>query len=84
MSGLDEMMKKDGFVPAAEVAKAIGRTLPTIHQRLKAEKIPGRQVEGRYWFVDVHAYLAECELPKDSTAYDELKKLAATVKKPRR
>lgn len=79
---LDEMMEKDGFVAAAKIAEAIGRTLPTVHRRIEQGKIPGRQVEGRYWYVDLHAYLADSGLPKESGAYALLKELAKTVRRP--
>lgn len=84
MSTTDELMAQDGYVPAHKVAAATGRTLPTIHNRIKAGKVPGTQYEGRYWYVDIHGYLAVCELPKESSAYKALRNLASTVRRPKR
>lgn len=79
-----EMMRKDGYVTAAEVARAIGIELSTAHKWIHTDKMPGKRF-GWNWYVDIHAFfdLAKREkmFPPDSAAEKALAELKGLVRK---
>lgn len=76
--GQDELMRKDGYVTAAEVAAATNQTLSTVHRGIEGQRIPGGKV-GSGWYVDIYRYAEQYEPAGPASGIrlklDELKKL---------
>jgi DNA-binding IclR family transcriptional regulator len=79
----DQMLREDGYVPAAEYAEAAGLHLSTVHRRLKEGLLAGQQLDGRFWYVHAIKALRSSGLDSASVVYKRLEKLAKTTgKKP--
>lgn len=80
-----ELMRKDGYVRAVEVARATGRDLTAVHKEIEAEKIPGGRF-GWGWYVDIHRYVDKVRkagtFPEDGTIMTRLEELRGTVAAP--
>ncbi len=46
-----EMLKKKGFLPAPEVARAIGKTMTSVYRMIEAGHVVAMRV-GRSWYLD--------------------------------
>jgi hypothetical protein len=52
-----QMMKQEGYVPAAKAAEVSGVVVTTIHRWIGAGKVEGSKV-GDYWYVTVDSLIA--------------------------
>jgi hypothetical protein len=79
-----EMMRKDGYVTAAEVARAIGIDLSTAHNWIQDGRMPGGHF-GWGWYVDIWTFVEQVEsdniYPQGSTIVKQLKELKLLVGK---
>lgn len=78
--GQDILMRKDGYVTAAEVAEATGQDLTTVHRKIRERKMLGGRV-GWGWYVAIHALRDSGEYPENGTIWKQLNKLAQSVGK---
>lgn len=76
------LMRKDGYVTAAEVARAIGIDLSTAHRWVKTGAMPGARF-GWCWYVDIHAFVDKLKrdktYPPGSAVLNELAQLKLLV-----
>ncbi len=50
MKQQNSAMLKDGFAPAAEVARCLGAAITTVHRWVEKNEVSGKRL-GRYWYV---------------------------------
>lgn len=72
------LIRRDGFVPVAEIAKATGMSHSNIIRMLVDERMPGKR-EGYRWFVDAKKLAASGMFAAGSTIQKNVEKIAATV-----
>jgi hypothetical protein len=78
-----QMMRQDGYVTAAEVSRATGRDLSTVHSDIQLGKVPGKRI-GWGWYVDIHRYCEKVKdvYPEGTTIDANLKALRMQVMRP--
>lgn len=80
-----ELMRKDGYLLAVDVARAIGIDLSTAHEWIKSSRMPGQKF-GAFWYVKIHDFYAAAKKSGEfsTVILAEIKTLTEGVPRPRR
>jgi hypothetical protein len=79
-----ELMRKDGYLLAVDVARGIGIDLSTAHEWIKSGKMPGQKFSA-FWYVSIHDFYASAKTSGDfsPTVLAKIKEMTAQATRPR-
>ena len=79
-----ELMRKDGYLLAVDVARGIGIDLSTAHEWIKSGRMPGSKF-GAFWYVSIHECYAAAKASGDfsTTVLAKIQEMTAQATRPR-